>query len=62
MNREQNGANDLHTRTYATGNENTFNVYDVKGLLTVLMPTEVAAKFTLLTVHVTDPNTDRMHM
>ena len=23
MNREQNGVNDLHTRAYATGNENT---------------------------------------
>jgi len=30
-----------------------FNVYDVKGLLTMLVSTEVAAKFTLITVRVT---------
>jgi len=30
-----------------------FKVYDIKGLLTVLVSTEVAGKFTLITVHVT---------
>jgi hypothetical protein len=30
-----------------------FNVYDIKGLLTMLASTEAAAKFTLMTVHVT---------
>jgi len=30
-----------------------FNIYDIKGLSTMLVSTEEAAKFTVITVHVT---------
>jgi hypothetical protein len=42
----------IHGRTQPE-TKTPFNVYDIKGLLTMLMSTEVAAKFTLMTVHVT---------